>query len=102
MKLINYRYGYNNLFNCSIHGKIRMSTREWKKVYKFLLLGSKRWLPSYPWIKQILKEDIHRKIRYKNDKGYLINIRVPATDALVKKYKLNNYKLGNYSIEVIK
>jgi len=57
MKLINYNYGYFPEFNCSIHGKIVMTSREWQKARLFLLRGSKRWLPSYPWVPEMLQND---------------------------------------------
>jgi len=99
MKLINYNYGYNNNFNCSIHGKIIMNEKEWKEAITFLLKGAKRWLPSYPWIKNTLKEDIERGVRVKN--GKLYNIRVSPTETIAKKYSLKNYKRGNYVVLVI-
>lgn len=98
MKLINYNYGYSPAFSCSIHGKIVMSEKEWNEATQFLLRGAKRWLPSYPWVKETLKEDMKRGIETKE--GTLFNIRVPATEALASKYNLKRYKRANYSILV--
>lgn len=36
MKVINYNYGYNNTFNCSIHGKIVVTFDEWRKAREYL------------------------------------------------------------------
>ena len=100
MKIINYNYGYNNFFNCSIHGKIIMTQKELDKAVLFLLRGAKRWMPSSPWIKEVLKKDLERKVQDK--KGYRINIRVPATEVLVEKFGLQDkYKRGNYMLQVI-
>jgi hypothetical protein len=98
MKIINYDYGYNNYFDCSIHGKIIMDKKEWGEAISFLLRGAKRWLPSYPYIKNILKEDIKRSISVKN--GKLYNVRVSATEVIAEKYNLKKYKRGNYVILV--
>ena len=73
---------------------------EWKESITFLLRGTSRWSPSYPWVKEILKEDIQREIQTKD--GTLYNIRVSATETLVKRYNLKKYKRGNYSVLVRK
>jgi len=99
MKLINYNYGYMPAFGCSIHGRITMSRREWKKAIMFCLKGSRRWLPSYPWIARILRKDIKRGMKVKG--GTLYNIRVPATEVIASKYGLKRYKRANYSILVV-
>jgi len=98
MKLINYNYGYNNTFNCSIHGKIVMTPEEWQEALKYLKSAKvkKSFLPSYPWTNYNLLEDINRTIKTKW--GHLINIRVPMTEKLVAHYNLDNYKRGNYVI----
>ena len=100
MRLINYKYGYNNTFNCSIHGKIILSTKEWSDVLKYFRSPQvkKSFLPSYPWTNSILLEDTKRKIQTKD--GYIINIRVPMTEKLATRYKLNNYKRGNYMLNI--
>lgn len=98
MKIINYNYGYSNFFDCSLHGKIIMTKREWEKALLFLFRGAKRWLPSYPWVKNVLKSDIKRFIKTKM--GNIFNIRVPATETIAEKYKLKRYKRGNYIIVV--
>ena len=45
-----------------------------------------------------LSRDLERKIFTK--KGFYINVRVTATELIVKKWKLNNYKKGNYQLFV--
>ena len=91
MKLINYNYGYNNFFNCSIHGKIILNEEEWKAIIKYLFNPA---VKSYCLFKNILKEDIDRYIVTK--KGRLYNIRVTATEIVATKFKLDRYKRGNY------
>lgn len=96
MKLINYNYGYNNTFNCSIHGKIIVTPREWKRAIAFLK-RTRKWARAYTHVdtyKQLLKEDLERKIEVK--KGYYVNIRVPATQGIAEKFKLDKYKRANY------
>ena len=100
MKLINYNYGYIDRFSCSIHGKIVMTGKEWEKARQYLLRGARRWLPSYPWVSQIIKEDEKRIIPTRRG-SYLMNIRVPATEAIARKYGLKRYKTANYMIEVV-
>jgi len=99
MRLINYNYGYIAAFDCSINGKILITEAEWIEARLFLLRGARRWLPSYPWIAGRIKEDEKRKIPVKKNK-YLINIRVPATSAIAKKYNLHGYKPQNYMLEI--
>jgi hypothetical protein len=94
MKIINYNRGYNNTFDCSIHGTIKMDKNEWATVYEWLMNGyqtEKFW-------KQILTGDIKRRIDFKHT--IFMNIRVSATEALVKHFNLKNYKRGNYQIAV--
>ena len=95
MKLINYNYGYNNTFNCSIHGKIIVSHKEWRDIIKYLFNPMVKH--CYLW-KDLLKQDITRGIQTK--KGHLINIRVTATELIVKRFNIKGYKRGNYSFFV--
>lgn len=97
MKLINYNYGYYQQFNCSIHGKIVMTLKEWRDALKFL--RRKKWSISSPWIARVLSEDISKHVPNKN--SFLVNIRVPATEALVKRYNLAGYKRANYMLQII-
>jgi hypothetical protein len=76
-----------------------MSKKEFTEALLFLKRGAKRWLPSYPWVIGVLKEDIKRTIPVKG--GYLVNIRVPATEVIAEKYNLTNYKRGNFMILVM-
>lgn len=84
MRLINYKYGYNDTFNCSIHGKIILTQTE---LDHFLKYHGKKLFDV---------KDLSRRIETK--KGYYINIRVDATEALVKFYKLEKYRRGNYAL----
>lgn len=99
MKIINYNYGYISAFDCSIHGKIVVSKKEWLEAILFLKRGARRWLPSYPWTVRVLREDILRGIKTK--RGNLYNIRVTATEAVVGKFEhTGKYKGANYMFEV--
>lgn len=102
MKIINYNYGYNNTFNCSIHGKIVVTEKEWQEILKYLKSAKvkKSFLPSYPWTNSMLLEDIKRIIPIK--RGELVNIRVPMTEKIVDKYNLKKYKRGNYMFLIVK
>jgi len=99
MHIINYKYGW--MFECVIHGKIVMTRAEWKKALTFLFRGARRWIPSYRWTVDALRVDILLGIPIRE--GVLYQIRVPATEALVKKHpeELRKYKRGNYMIQVI-
>lgn len=98
MKLINYNYGYNNTFDCSIHGKITMTPKEFREVNKYLFNNAVKLYLG----KNVLASDIQRTER--TAKGYLINIRVDATNKLVNHFKPINhdrYKQANYMLEII-
>lgn len=94
MKIIHYNYGY--LFDCVIKGKIVVSGKEWKKIKEYLLDRKRSETLGYPL--DVLKRDL---LRFLEDKdGYLFNIRVPATQAVIgwfgttaqqKKFKRANY-----------
>lgn len=100
MKLINYKYGYFQEFTCSIHGKIRMTYREWKKARTYLLANYLKRKSDRSFFLPILRQDIERRINTK--KSFIINIRVTATEQLVNHFKVKNYKRGNYILEIIK
>ncbi len=91
MKLINYKRGYNNLFDCSIHGTIKMNVGEYLKVID--LMHKKNMFSTWT-----LSRDLERKIFTK--KGFYVNVRTTATDLIAKKWKLTNYKRGNYQLFV--
>ena len=97
MKLINYNYGYNNIFNCSIHGKLVVNKREWKNILKYLFNPAVKHCYLY---KDKLKQDIKREIKTKA--GSLINIRVIATEFAVKRFNIKNYKCGNFMFLITK
>jgi hypothetical protein len=96
MKLINYNYGY--LFDCVIHGKIIVNKKEWQDILKFLARVKPH--SSYPFYKTMLKDDAKRIIKTKQ--GDLVNIRVWATEKVVNKYNLKNYKKVNYMFLITK
>ena len=97
MKLINYNYGYNLIFSCSIHGKIVVSKKEWRDIQKYLFNPAVKLYYSYD--KRMLKEDMARVIETK--KGQLVNIRVYATERIVHRYHLKNYKRANYMFCIV-
>lgn len=97
MKLINYNYGYYDKFSCSIHGKIVLSSRSWRKLIKELRDRRRTKAISY-FYGDIFEEDIKRY--YQTKQGRLYNIRVAAANYLVNKYHLKGYKQANYMILV--
>lgn len=94
MKIKNYKYGYNDTFNCSIHGTIEMTNTEFKKVKKYLFNPKVQW--GY---KSMLTTDLNRIV--KSRQGFLINIRVRPTEKIVDHFKLKGYKRGNYALRII-
>ncbi len=101
MRIINYKRGYNNTFNCSIHGTIEMTLREWEIALAWLKRSTKpfQYYDDGRFRKNIFLEDIQRTI--KTPKSMLLNIRTTPTESLVKKYKLQGYKQGNYQLRII-
>lgn len=95
MKITNYKRGYFDKFNCVIHGTITMNKMEFAQVVYYLNIPTVKW--DY---KFTLKEDLKRIIDCK--KYFLINVRVGATEKIVKHFKLDNYKRGNYMLKIIK
>lgn len=91
MKLINYNYGYNNTFNCSIHGKIIVSPQEWEQIKKYLFNPAVKHCYLF---KDVLNQDMQRIIKVKD--GFLCNIRTTATEFVVKRFNIEKYKQGNY------
>lgn len=106
MKLINYNYGYNPLFTCSIHGTIEMNREDFGKVVNYLYQNAGTISKNNCYFNpQLLREDLGRREYIKNRQGtvkaFLINIRVGATEALVKHFSLKGYKRGNYQLRVL-
>lgn len=95
MKLINYKRGYNNIFDCSIHGTIKMTLKEYDNVLTYL-----KYDKAKLWDSDIFAKDIKKAIYFDNGKKFLINIRSTATKLLADKFNLTNYKNCNYQIEV--
>lgn len=102
MKIINYKYGWREQFQCVIHGRIVMSRTEWiLEVLPYLRRSSviKRINRSAGWYSLgFLRDDIKRS--YLTKQGVLLNIRVSPTEAVVKRFKPAGmkYKRGNYEI----
>jgi len=108
MKVINYNRGYIKEFNCVIHGSIIMDQQEFNEVRAYLYNLPEDQKPYY-FKTDIFIKDLQNKIKVKN--GFAINIRVSATDLIVKKWGLQkydisqvirsmSYKRGNYQIIV--
>lgn len=97
MKLRNHYKNYTYFNDTVIKGTITMTSSEWKTALKYL---NHHKVTSYYFDKTIFKQDIERKEQTKN--GYLINIRVSATEILVRKYSLKHYQRHNYQILVLK
>jgi V8-like Glu-specific endopeptidase len=95
MKLINYNYGYNNTFNCSIHGRIVVNKIEWGKIVKYIL---NPLVTKDLFYRNMLKEDLNRLVFM--DKGTLLNIRTTATEKVVDFFNIKGYKRGNYTFLV--
>ncbi len=105
MKLINYKRGYNNTFGCSIHGTIKMERSKFDEVVAFLY-RTRRWCDNtydLNYWKRILSDDLANRVDIKKNGmvvSFLVNVRVSATEAIAKKWELDNYKLGNYQLLV--
>jgi len=99
MKIVNYSRGYNSIFDCSIHGTIKMTKPEYKKAVAYIVKNKKQLdlNGGYPMFKTFC-DDTQRIIWSYN--GFYINVRDTATKMLVKHYKLDNYKRGNYQLFV--
>ena len=93
MKLTNYDRGYVSEFDCVIHGAIYMTRNEYDKVVQFLYRSIQD-----DFYTALLYRDLARRIHIKN--GFRVNVRVPNTAKIVRKFGLTNYKLGNFMLEV--
>lgn len=90
MKLINYKRGYFDKFDCVIHGTIEVSIEEFKKILPFIKKHCYDFEPS-------IRENF-----YIDSKGnYYYSFGITPIEAIVKKYKLPRYKAGNYQIKVV-
>lgn len=96
MKLTNYKRGYNNTFDCSIHGTIYMTSKEWAHELHWL---TGKMIIEKLFSKNLFYEDITRVIKTK--RGQIINIRTTATGLLAEHSKLDNYKRGNYQLYIL-
>ena len=105
MKIINYNRGYNDIFECSIHGTIKMNREEFDQAVKYLFMDSDRIRKDHEYFNsKLLERDLARRIHIKNKRGisqgFFVNIRVSATEALVKHFNLKGYKRGNYQLQI--
>lgn len=105
MKLINYKRGYNNTFDCSIHGTIKMTRDEFDSMVKYLYQNAGTIKKEQEYFSpELLKEDLARRVYEKTKAGivksFLVNIRVSATQAVVNHFNIKGYKRGNYQIQV--
>lgn len=86
MRLSNYKRGY--LFDCSIHGSIYCTPKEWEQVKDL--------------VKSVIfnSSDLEKYITFGKARAY--NIRVTATELVAKHFGLDKqttghrYKKGNY------
>lgn len=105
MKVINYYRGYVEKFTCVIDGTIDMTVIEYKQVVHCLRHNAGTIKQSNAYFSPtLLEEDLKRRIEIKDKSGFikqfLVNIRVSATEALIKEFGLRNYKRGNYQLRV--
>ncbi len=91
MKLTNYKRGYINKFDCSIHGTIRIGKRNVATVIR--LLSEMPEDCSYPWVSRLALERLNI-----GDKSFCLG--VTATEYLVRCLGLKGYKNGNYQFIV--
>lgn len=95
MKLINYNYGFVQRFECCIRGKIVVTKKEWEKIIAFC--RSKLLESNYTGL--TFEKDIRRQVH--SIEGELYNIRVEATEWVIKKWKLPKYRRANYMFLVL-
>lgn len=85
----------NNFFyvdDAVMRGTIEMTSQEWQKCYLWL------WGQYQKAIKDIETYKRDSLASLKKDKGRIFCIGVLATQLIVKKYKLKNYRDVNYAI----
>jgi len=103
MKLINYNYGYTPASQGSewYRGKILMTYDEWRKVKSYLMRARLGASYENKFLHDLLKKDIEKNIASVRGGGFHVIIRVTATEKLVEKYNLKNYKRQNYFVHVV-
>jgi ligand-binding SRPBCC domain-containing protein len=90
----------NNYFefdDCIMRGEIEMTPDEWKEAYAFLDNEYRKALKDYV---TYTKDSLYSGFVARNLEGTELSIGVTATKLLVDKYKLKNYKDGNYLIVI--
>lgn len=98
MKLINHNK--NNTYDIDtyvMHGTIKMTLKEWEKVYKLL---ERKYNNAVKYCKTATRDGLCGCM----DKIYANNpfsIGVTATSLLAKKFHLKGYKDQNYGIQII-
>ena len=96
MKLKNHNK--NNTYEIDsyvMRGTIEMSPSEWQKSYLYLWEQYKKAIKSIDTYKRDSLSSL------KKDTGLLFSVGILATQLIVKKYKLKNYKDQNYGIQII-
>ena len=106
MKLTNYNYGGPQEFGCWIRGKIVVSLNEWYKIQRYLfsptVLAKLGRDSGNALVSRMLQEDMERRVFTR--KGFVVNIRVSATDAVIRRFKPQNarrYKRQNYMFHIL-
>jgi hypothetical protein len=109
MKVINYNKGYIPEFDCVIHGSIVMSREEFNEVRAYLYAeAAKPDRPYYLYYDRLV-DDLKNRIKVNG--GFAVNVRVSATELIVKKWNLQkygfsqavrsmSYKTGNYQLVI--
>jgi hypothetical protein len=98
MRLVNYKRGYSDVFECSIHGTIYMSRNEFNKAFRYIK-RIKKYLGGDFYF-NLFVQDTHRVVETKDYQ--LINVRITATQKIVQKFSLSGYKPGNYQLAIWK
>lgn len=84
MKLTNYNRGYYEWCECSIHGTIYFTMKEWELVNK-----RKKYTENNPYLMSIITK-----------KAIYLNLGVTETTRLVKDKDIKNFKRANYQIVI--
>lgn len=106
MRIVNYKRGYSLSFDCVIHGTIKMSKEEFDKVVEYLYANADEIRERYTYFQvDLLKDDLAKRIFKKdnsdNIKGFFVNVRVGATEAIVGHFKpRGTYRRGNYQLYI--
>jgi hypothetical protein len=102
MKLINYKRGYNDTFECSIGGTITMSQEEWVRVKRYLIKKAKRLDVISGWTmwSKVFARDCKQTITTPEG-NTLLSIGVTLTEGIAQRYHLTTYKQCNYQLHIL-